>query len=61
MAEHLIVTDIDGNGTYTQEELEAMTKAEILAAATQLGYNMTTTEASTKAEIIADFLAQQTA
>lgn len=61
MAEHLIVTDIDGNGTYTQEELEAMTKAEILAAATKLGYNMTTTEANTKAEIIADFLAQQTA
>ena len=59
MAEHLIVTDGDGNGTYTQEELEAMTKAEILAAATQLGYNMTTTEANTKAEIVADFLAQQ--
>lgn len=59
MAEHLIVTDSDGNGTYTQEELEAMTKAEILAAATQLGYNMTTTEANTKAEIVADFLAQQ--
>ena len=61
MAEHLIVTDIDGNGTYTQEELEAMTKAEILAAATQIGYNMTTTEDNTKAEIIADFLAQQSA
>lgn len=59
MAEHLIVTDSDGNGTYTQEELEAMTKAEILAAATQLGYTMTTTEASKKEEIIADFLAQQ--
>lgn len=59
MAEHLIVTDSDGNGTYTQEELEAMTKAEILAAATQLGYTMTTTEASKKEGIIADFLAQQ--
>ena len=59
MAEHLIVTDSDGNGAYTQEELEAMTKAEIMAAATQLGYNMTTTEANTKAEIVADFLAQQ--
>lgn len=59
MAEHLIVTDSDGNGTYTQEELEAMTKAEILAAATQLGYTMTTTEANKKEEIIADFLAQQ--
>ena len=59
MAEHLIVTDSDGNGTYTQEELEAMTKAEILEAATQLGYTMTTTEANKKEEIIADFLAQQ--
>ncbi len=59
MAEHLIVTDSDGDGTYTQEELEAMTKAEILAAATQLGYTMTTTEANKKEEIIADFLAQQ--
>jgi len=59
MAEHLIVTDSDGNGTYTQEELEAMTKAEILATATQIGYTMTTTEANTKAEIVADFLAQQ--
>ena len=59
MAEHLIVTDSDGNGTYTQEELEAMTKAEILAAATQLGYTMTTTEANKKEEIMADFLAQQ--
>lgn len=59
MAEHLIVTDSDGNGKYTQEELEAMTKAEILAAATQIGYTMTTTEANTKAEIVADFLAQQ--
>lgn len=59
MAEHLIVTDSDGNGTYTQEELGAMTKAEILAAATQLGYTMTTTEANKKEEIIADFLAQQ--
>ena len=59
MAEHLIVTDSDGNGKYTQEELEAMTKTEILAAATQIGYTMTTTEANTKAEIVADFLAQQ--
>lgn len=59
MAEHLIVTDSDGNGKYTQEELAAMTKAEIFAAATQLGYTMTTTEANKKEEIIADFLEQQ--
>lgn len=70
MAEHIIASD-DGISaasldddevkTYTQEELEAMTKAQILEVATQLGYNMTTTESNTKAEIVSDFLAQQTA
>ena len=61
MAEHLIVTDSDGNGTYTDAELEAMTKEQILGSGTQLGYKMTTTKANTKDEIKADFLAQQTA
>lgn len=61
MAEHLIVTDSDGNSTYTDAELEAMTKEQILATGTQLGYKMTTTKANTKDEIKADFLAQQTA
>lgn len=61
MAEHLTVTDSDGNGTYTDAELEAMTKEQILATGTQLGYKMTTTKANTKDEIKADFLAQQTA
>lgn len=61
MAEHLIVTGSDGNGTYTDAELEAMTKEQILATGTQLGYKMTTTKANTKDEIKADFLAQQTA
>lgn len=61
MAEHLIVTDSDGNGTYTDAELEAMTKEQILATGTQLGYKMTTTKSNTKDEIKADFLAQQTA
>ena len=61
MAEHLIITDSDGNGTYTDAELEAMTKEQILATGTQLGYKMTTTKANTKDEIKADFLAQQTA
>lgn len=61
MAEHLIVTDSDGNGSYTDAELEAMTKEQILATGTQLGYTMTTTKANTKDEIKADFLAQQTA
>ena len=59
MAEHTIATDTNSDGTYSKEELEAMTKAEILAAATQLGYEMTKTEKDSKAEIIEEFLQQQ--
>ncbi len=47
--------------TYTQAEIEAMTKANILALGTRLGYAMTTTEASTKEQIVTDFMAQQAA
>ena len=69
MAEHLIETsdggskeqETDAKKVYTQAEIEAMTKANILALGTQLGYTMTTTEASTKEQIVADFMAQQTA
>lgn len=61
MAEHLIVTDTDNSGKYSQAELEAMTKAQILELATQLGYVLVVTDANTKAEIIADFLAKQPA
>lgn len=61
MAEHLIVTDTDNSGKYSQDELEAMTKAQIFEVATQLGYTMTTTDTNKKEEIVADFLAQQTA
>lgn len=59
MAEHTITTDTNSDGTYSKEELEAMTKAEILAAATQLGYEMTKTEKDSKAEIIEEFLQRQ--
>ena len=70
MAEHLV--EAPGSGSqdsgqqstktsYTQSEIEAMTKADILALGTQLGYAMTTTEASTKEQIVADFMARQTA
>ena len=45
--------------TYTADDLESMTKAEILALAESLGYSMTTTSSNTKNEIIADFLVQQ--
>lgn len=63
MAEHLIenLGSKESEKTYTQSEIEAMTKANILALGTQLGYTMTTTEASTKEEIVADFMAQQAA
>ena len=53
------VSDESGVTTYTQEDLEAMTKQQILDLATELGYTMTTTMSNTKAEIIADFLVQQ--
>lgn len=61
MAEHLIVTDTDNSGKYSQTELEAMTKDQILTLATQLGYTLTVTSTNNKAEIIADFLAKQPA
>lgn len=59
MAEHLIITDTDDNGKYSQSELEAMTKDQILALATQLGYVLTVTSANNKTDIIADFLDKQ--
>lgn len=68
MAEHVITsssgatTGLDDESiTYTESQLNAMTKANILALSTQLGYTMTTTEANTKDEIVADFMAQQAA
>lgn len=67
MAEHLIQTteggssEPEGKKVYTQAEIEAMTKADILALGAGLGYTMTTTDANTKEQIVADFMAQQTA
>lgn len=51
----------EGEKAYTRAEIEAMTKAGILALGAQLGYTMTTTEANTKEQIVADFMAQQEA
>lgn len=42
---------------YTEEQLNGMTKAEIEALATELGYSVSATD--TKAEMIASFLTQQ--
>lgn len=47
--------------TYTEASLTALTKAAILAIATDRGYDMTKTDADTKAAIITEFLALQTA
>ena len=54
-------TDPGGVKQYTESQLNAMNKADILALSTQFGYAMTTTESNTKAEIVADFLTQQAA
>ncbi len=69
MAEHLIETSDGGTVTasikpeekkiYAQTEIEAMSKADILALGTQLGYTMTMAETNTKEQIVADFMAQQ--
>lgn len=48
--------DTDEDGTFTEEELTALTIAQIKALATEKGYTITTTR---KADIIAEFLAQQ--
>lgn len=56
-----IADDINGDGAYNEKELNRLSKENILALATSKGYTMTTTAANTKAEIVADFLAQQAA
>lgn len=48
--------DTDQSGDLSQAELEAMTVKQIKALAKELGYTIT---ATTKAEIIAEFLAAQ--
>jgi hypothetical protein len=46
---------------YTESSLTALTKDKILAIATERGYEMTTDATDLKADIIAEFLALQTA
>lgn len=50
--------DTDQNGKYSEEELNALTKAQIAALASELGYEGITTS-MTKAEMIAAFLTAQ--
>lgn len=68
MAEHLIRTGaeaatftFDDEKGYTEAQINAMTKAQIIELGTQLGYKMTTIEANGKTVIVADFMAQQAA
>ena len=50
--------DTDGDGTFTEEELTALTIAQIKALAAERGYAITATK---KADIITEFLEQQNA
>lgn len=72
MAEHTIKTTTDvqqtaaqsateETKTYTQAEIEKMSRENIIALGTQLGYTMKTTASDEKSAVVADFMAQQTA
>ncbi len=71
MAEHLIETSESGvatasidpreKKTYTQAEIEKLSRENIITLGTQLGYTMTATETDEKAVVVADFMAQQAA
>ena len=50
-----VKVDADGNGKYSDEELKALTKEQILGLAESLNYEMTKTKSDTKEEIIAEF------
>lgn len=53
--------DNSGSEKTTEEKLNSMTKADILALATENGYELSVTESNTKAEIIAAYLAAESA
>ena len=70
MAEHFIASDGGAavasiepkeKKTYTQAEIEKLSREKIIALGTQLGYTMTATAADEKAAVVADFMAQQAA
>lgn len=54
----MTLADTDNNGRYSDEELNALTKAQIAALAAGLGYEGITTSL-TKAQMISAFLAAQ--
>ena len=54
----MTLADTDNNGSYSEEELNALTKARIAELAAALGYEGITTS-MTKTEMITAFLAAQ--
>ena len=50
-----VKADTDSNGKYSDDELNALTKEQILNLAESLNYEMTKTKADTKEEIVAEF------
>ena len=70
MAEHFIASDSgaavasiepEEKKTYTQAEIEKLSREKIIALGTQLGYTMTATATDEKAAVVADFMQQQAA
>lgn len=53
--------DRNGDGMYSEAELNKLSRENILALATEKGYTMTKTAADPKTEVVAEFLAQQEA
>lgn len=56
-----VADDLNGDGTYSEAELNKLSRENIIALAEEKGYTMTKTAADSKAEVVADFLAQQEA
>lgn len=56
-----VADDINGDGTYSEAELNKLSRENIIALAEEKGYTMTKTAADPKAEVVADFLEQQAA
>ncbi len=56
-----VADDINGDGEYNEAELMKLSRENIIALAAEKGYEMTKTASDSKAEVIADFLAQQAA
>lgn len=56
-----LADDVNGDGSYNEQELGKLTKAQIVALAADKNYTLEKTVEDNKADLIADFLAKQTA